>query len=161
MYAPPEWIKSRCYHANSLTVWSLGILLYNMVNGNIPFETDPQIKRADVQFRSELGLSTECQDLIRCCLEINVGRRITLAQISDHPWLAEAMAPSCKERGDAAGFIEDFAQQKASPQLLSTFSRPIVPKESANIEEKATASSLSEGAKRPRTTDQPMTRVYD
>ena len=89
VYAPPEWIKFQHYHADGLTVWSLGILLYNMVNGDIPFHTDSEIMHANVRFRTELMLSTECQDLINRCLEVNIKRRMTLAEMHSHPWLAE------------------------------------------------------------------------
>ena len=101
MYAPPEWIKFRRYRADGLTVWSLGVLLYDMVNGDIPFETDSQIKRANVHFRTELRLSTECQDLVRRCLEVDVGSRITLEEMRAHPWLAEVKA--AEEKGRTVG----------------------------------------------------------
>lgn len=89
VYAPPEWIKYRRYRADGLTVWSLGILLFDMVCGDIPFETDAQIKRANLHFRPEFQISRECQDLIRQCLNVSQADRISLAAIRKHPWLSK------------------------------------------------------------------------
>ena len=152
MYAPPEWIKFRRYRADGLTVWSLGVLLYDMVNGDIPFETDSQIKRANVHFRTELRLSTECQDLVRRCLEVDVGSRITLEEMRAHPWLAEVKATEM-EKGNGAkgtskttmGPLEDVTpsacHKAAPPQLMRTLSKPVdvpsVTKAAAAAEEEA------------------------
>lgn len=87
VYAPPEWIKFRRYRADGLTVWSLGILLYDMVTGDIPFETDNQIKRAQVLFKPHLKLSEEVKDLIRHCLTISTSDRINLEGIFNHSWV--------------------------------------------------------------------------
>jgi len=87
VYAPPEWIKFRRYKGDGLTVWSLGILLYDMVCGDIPFETDAQIKHANVTFRPELRLSAKVKDCIEQCLTVAQNHRCTLKQLLQHPWL--------------------------------------------------------------------------
>ena len=89
VYSPPEWIKFRRYRGDGLTVWSLGILLYDMVYGDIPFETDAQIKLAHLNFRPELRLSEDVIDCIKRCLTVSPTERITLAQLQQHPWVKE------------------------------------------------------------------------
>ena len=89
VYAPPEWIKLHSYDGPSATVWSLGILLYDMVYGDIPFETDEQICSGDpIIFPARPApVSSECQDLIFQCLRIKSNDRIPLNEISNHPWM--------------------------------------------------------------------------
>ena len=43
VYSSPEVFEEKCFFAESSTVWSLGILLYNMVFGDIPFHNKIQI----------------------------------------------------------------------------------------------------------------------
>jgi serine/threonine protein kinase len=90
VYSPPEWIKQRCYHAVPAAVWSLGILLYDMICGDIPFERDEQIVRAEVCLRKPV--SAEAKDLIHRCLSIDPTHRPSLQELLEHPWMQHGTA---------------------------------------------------------------------
>merc|ERR1712121_152292 len=87
VYSPPEWVGRRCYKAEGLTVWSLGILLYDMVGGDIPFECDQHILSARPTWYPQLRLSKEVQGLISGCLTICPSERLTLREVANHPWI--------------------------------------------------------------------------
>jgi len=87
VYAPPEWIMSGRYEGGPATVWSLGVLLYDMVCGDIPWEKDLQICSGDLLFSRKV--SPHCKDLITRCLTRSVDQRIDINMILQHPWIQQ------------------------------------------------------------------------
>ena len=86
VYAPPEVITNCHYDLEKVDVWSLGILICNMINGDIPFETDEDICQTNIKF--VVTVSKECRNLIMQCLKQDVSCRLSLVEIAEDPWLS-------------------------------------------------------------------------
>ncbi|XP_043088636.1 serine/threonine-protein kinase pim-3-like, partial [Puntigrus tetrazona] len=85
-YAPPEWFGQRRYHAGPATVWSVGVTLYKILCGWLPFRVTRRVTSKSI-LRFPRKLSTECRQLISACLSAASGRSPTLDDIELHPWL--------------------------------------------------------------------------
>ncbi|XP_074873625.1 serine/threonine-protein kinase pim-2 isoform X2 [Carettochelys insculpta] len=85
VYSPPEWVGSQHYEPLPAAIWSLGILLYDMACGDVPFQRDEEILAARLSFLEPV--SEGCQDVIRWCLSPEPSDRPSLEQLLLHPWL--------------------------------------------------------------------------
>jgi len=86
-YAPPEWFLAGKVTAEGLTVWSLGILLYSLLCGDTPFQTDLHIRQEKISLPPTI--SQAAAGLVQRCLEKNPDKRITLTDLSTHTWLVD------------------------------------------------------------------------
>ncbi|CAH1794040.1 unnamed protein product, partial [Owenia fusiformis] len=90
-YAAPELIAGKEYQGNEADLWSMGILLYALLCGFLPFD-DENIaslykKIASGRYDLPSWLSKESIQILDALLQVDPKRRITVQQLLTHPWL--------------------------------------------------------------------------
>lgn len=102
-YLPPE-----CFQTNSsnpplisqkVDVWSVGVILYQMVYGKKPFGEDMSqetllrenviLNIVNIEFPAKPAVSAECRDFIVCCLQKDVQKRWGVAELCEHPFITQ------------------------------------------------------------------------
>jgi serine/threonine protein kinase len=109
-YAAPELLHGRPYHGPEIDIWSLGVILYVLVTGKVPFDDaklsvlHEKIKCGQVSYPQYL--SKELTSLLRSMLVVDPKERAPLLSIVNHPWVTTGpVTPhlvSAKEGNDAA-----------------------------------------------------------
>ncbi|KAI8626846.1 Pkinase-domain-containing protein [Xylariaceae sp. FL1651] len=92
-YLPPEMIRpgsAENSYNEKVDLWSLGVLTYEFLVGEAPFEDTPvmthrRIARADMTIPS--FVSPEARDLIKRLLVLDPEKRMPLDQVQVHPWI--------------------------------------------------------------------------
>ncbi|XP_022087261.1 serine/threonine-protein kinase NIM1-like [Acanthaster planci] len=90
-YAAPELFKDEHYVGPPVDIWAIGIMLYFMVTGVMPFRADTvaKLKKCilDGQFTIPTFVSSPCQSLIRSALRHSPTERVTIDGIKNAAWL--------------------------------------------------------------------------
>ncbi|XP_036295517.1 testis-specific serine/threonine-protein kinase 1-like [Pipistrellus kuhlii] len=92
-YAAPEVLQGIPYQPKVCDIWSLGVILYIMVCGSMPYD-DSNIKKMlriqkehRVNFPRSKHLTKECKDLIYRILQPDVTLRLHIDEILSHCWM--------------------------------------------------------------------------
>lgn len=92
-FAAPELLNAQPYVGPEIDVWSLGVVLYVLVCGKVPFEDKSmtilhaKIKRGVVEYPT--WLSSQCVDLLSRMLVVAPSERATLHEVIHHPWMVK------------------------------------------------------------------------
>lgn len=96
-YAAPELFKDENYQGPLVDIWALGVLLYFMVTGTMPFkaQTVAALKKMilDGSYPMPPFLSEECRSLISNILQQNPRERYSIQQIKSSDWLKDEIFP--------------------------------------------------------------------
>ena len=91
-YLPPEMVEARD-HDYKVDVWALGILCYELLVGQPPFEEelrDTTYRRiARVDLKIPVFVSADASDLIRKLLQYDPEKRYPLEEVKNHPWIVK------------------------------------------------------------------------
>uniref|UniRef100_A0A8D3BAB0 non-specific serine/threonine protein kinase n=1 Tax=Scophthalmus maximus TaxID=52904 RepID=A0A8D3BAB0_SCOMX len=113
-YAAPEVFEGKEYEGPQLDIWSLGVVLYVLVCGSLPFDgaSLPALRQrvTEGRFRIPFFMSQDCENLIRKMLVVDPTKRISMAQIKQHRWMLadptaahETLSPSLTEYNSNLG----------------------------------------------------------
>lgn len=128
-YAAPELIRKVEYDGPAADIWSLGVNLYVLVCGVLPFKPTDLVNLYDKVLKGEYEvpgfMSAECADLISKMLVVDPKKRLTITEIMEHPWVhdptaapiivavgeEEVVDPAIIREMVRVGFEEDIARQ--------------------------------------------------
>lgn len=127
LYASPEIVNGRPYRGPEVDTWSLGVLLYTLVHGTMPF--DGQNHKALVQqistgnYRKPNNPSDAC-GLIRWMLMVNPERRANTEEIGGHWWLNWGYQQPLLVDTKSSSGATAAASEQTTPHTAATASAP-------------------------------------
>uniref|UniRef100_A0A8C5APU0 Maternal embryonic leucine zipper kinase n=1 Tax=Gadus morhua TaxID=8049 RepID=A0A8C5APU0_GADMO len=111
-YAAPELIQGKTYIGSEADVWSMGVLLFALLCGYLPFDDDNCMvlyrKITRGKYDNPHWLSPGSVLLLNQMLQVEPKRRLTVRQLLDHPWvLKEYNSPVEWHSKQPLGYIDE------------------------------------------------------
>ncbi|XP_053178152.1 testis-specific serine/threonine-protein kinase 1-like [Scomber japonicus] len=119
-YTAPEVLIHSPYNPKVSDVWSMGVVLYRMLYGSMPFNSTNLLKMVEAQkqhritFPNSPTVSSEAQQLIQSILHPTVEWRITIGNILQSSWMLKRgrMEDSHEASTSSTGSRQEEPQNK-------------------------------------------------
>jgi serine/threonine protein kinase len=122
IYAAPECLSMVQYDGRKSDVWSLGVILYVLVTGQVPWEgsnTSKMIRQILVaDYKVPQSISPQVRELITGILNADPNRRMRIETLLGHPWLKNGSLNGISSLSS----LSVLSVKKVAPMLMAEIS---------------------------------------
>jgi serine/threonine protein kinase len=97
-YAAPELLQRETYDGRRVDVWALGVVLYVMVTGSLPWATDSAAHLCDDILHGELAsnpvIRPELEELLKRMISVDPAARPSMNEIAENAWVTATSGPT-------------------------------------------------------------------
>lgn len=114
-YVAPEILSQRGYDGAKADIWSIGVILYALTTGSLPFfdenvmELYRKIYRG--KFKCPSWISPDLEDLLSRLMDTNPETRISIEEIECHPWFTGGIS---KEKIELCRAVEKLESDQST-----------------------------------------------
>ena len=135
-YCAPELLHGRSYVGPEVDVWSLGVILYVLVTGFMPFADNQRLMSIEYCFPETIRVSLLLKDLVSGIFRL-AQSRLSMEQVLAHPWLDakmdripihepittvnSAIVAEMELLGFSAADVQDAVLRDAHDQITTTY----------------------------------------
>jgi len=117
-YAAPELISGKSYYGTKADIWSLGVVLYGLLNGFLPFDVEEDESTYALYEKIKSGvfeipewLSSGSILILSKLLDIDASKRISTEELLIHPWVNEG-------HGAAITWNREQSLEELDPRII-------------------------------------------
>lgn len=131
-YMAPEVLKNKHEYSKLCDVWSMGVIMYALLCGRMPFNGDTasrletEIMLGEIKFREPewISIGEPAKELIRAMLNVDTVNRLTARQVLEDSWITGEQ----RKRFDPFLLMDDSpTPSPPQPQHESTITPPVRP----------------------------------
>ncbi len=141
-YIAPEILEGKTGHSFEVDIWSLGVIMYTLIIGKPPFETNnvketyKRIKMGNYSFPENAVISEPAKDLIQSILVLDPHKRPKLDDILNHDFfhigisIPKTMQQSTLACPPSLNYIRKFIPNTGPNGIVTNYVRKQKPSES-------------------------------